>query len=119
MQRAKLAVVIPFIRPDRREDLFGGRGQVLVESLRGDVCAPFTVALHCELSPHGRVGEHVQSREDELCIVLGGEGTIHVDGVPREVRAGSVVALPRGQRLAIENTSDAPLSYLIVKALRG
>ena len=110
--------VIPFIRPDRREALFGGRGHVLVESLVGTVCAPFTVALNCELSAHGRVGEHVQNSEDELCIVLDGEGTIFVDGVAHSVRAGSVVGLVLKQRLAIENTSDAPLRYLIVKAVR-
>lgn len=111
--------VIPFIRPERREALFGGRGFVLVESLVGEVCAPFTVALHCELSPCGRVGEHVQHNEDELCIVLSGEGAIQVDGVPRLVHAGSVVGLALGQRLAIENTADAPLRYLIVKATRS
>lgn len=92
---------------------------MLVESLLGDLCEPFTVALHCELSPHGYVGEHVQDREDELCIVLSGDGTISVDGAPRIVRAGSVVGLALGQRLAIENTSDAPLRYLIVKAVRS
>jgi uncharacterized cupin superfamily protein len=111
--------VIPFIRPERRDNLFGGRGFVLVESLVGEVCAPFTVALHCELSPHGRVGEHVQTSEDELCIVLAGEGTIHVNSVPKPVRAGSVVGLVLGQRLAIENAADVPLRYLIVKAVRG
>lgn len=111
--------MIPFVRPQRREALFGGRGEVLVESLLGDVCAPFTVALNCELSPHGFVGEHVQSNEDELCIVLDGEGTIRVDGAPRLVRAGSVVGLALGQRLSIENTSDAPLRYLIVKAVQS
>jgi quercetin dioxygenase-like cupin family protein len=111
------ATVIPFIHPERREGLFGGRGFVLVESLVGELCAPFTVALHCELSPHGSVGEHVQSTEDELCIVLSGEGTLHVQGVPRRVSAGSVVGLSVGQSLAIENTTGAPLRYLIVKAV--
>ncbi len=110
--------MIPFNRAERRDGLFGGRGYVLVESLVGELCAPFTVALNCELSPHGSVGEHVQNAEDELCIVLSGEGTLRVQGVPRPVRAGSVVGLVLGQRLAIENTSDAPLRYLIVKALR-
>lgn len=111
------AAVIPFNHPERREALFGGRGFVLVESLLGALCAPFTVAVHCELSPHGSVGEHVQSTEDELCIVLSGAGTLRVQGVPRPVTAGSVVGLAVGQRLAIENTTDAPLRYLIVKAV--
>lgn len=110
--------VIPFVRPDRREALFGGSGFVLVESLSGQLCAPFTVALNCELSPHGEVGEHVQANEDELCIVLAGDGIMRVNGVSRPVRAGSVVGLPLGQRLAISNTADAPLRYLIVKAAR-
>lgn len=111
--------MIPFVRPERREALFGGDGFVLVESLVGNVCAPFTVALHCELSPRGHVGEHVQTSEDELCIVLAGEGAMHVNGVARPVRAGNVVGLLRGQRLAISNTTDAPLRYLIVKAARS
>jgi mannose-6-phosphate isomerase-like protein (cupin superfamily) len=108
--------MIPFNRPERRVNLFGGHGEVLVESLVGELCAPFTVALNCELSPRGKVGEHVQQHEDELCIVLGGEGVMQVNGAPRAVRAGSVVGLKLGQRLSIENTLDVPLRYLIVKA---
>lgn len=107
---------IPFIRPERRDALFGGQGSVLVESLVGTLCAPFTVALHCELSAHGSVGEHVQQSEDELLIVLDGEGTILVNSAARPVGAGSVVGLALGQRLAISNTADTPLRYLIVKA---
>lgn len=110
--------MIAFHRPERRDNLFGGRGFVLVESLVGDVCSPFTVALNCELSPYGRVGDHVQNSDDELVIVLSGEGRLEVNGVARAVHGGSVVGLPLGQRLAIENTADAPLRYLIVKAGR-
>jgi mannose-6-phosphate isomerase-like protein (cupin superfamily) len=111
--------VIPFRNPERREALFGGRGCVLVESLAGALCAPFSAAINCELDVAGRVGEHVQAEDDELVMVLGGEGLVFVNGASRAVHAGAVVAVTLGQRLAIENTGRVPLRYLIVKAARG
>ena len=65
------------------------------------------------------MGAHVQDRDDEVIVVIAGEGAIYVDGRAHGCRAGSAVALPLGARLEIDNASiTEPLTYLIVKARR-
>lgn len=102
---------------DTRTALFGGLHCVRVWNLPFDACAPFTATLACELEPAGTVGTHVQQDDAELVHILEGEGVAVVNGVPRSVLPGSVVALPFGSTLALENaTTDRPLRYLITKA---
>lgn len=111
--------VIPFVRPEIRSALFAGRGEVRVETLVGDLCSPFTAALHCQLAPLARVGEHLQESDDELVIGLRGEAWASVGGAPQRVRPGSVVALCLGQTLSLENRTSEPFEYLIIKARSG
>lgn len=110
-------MTIPFNRPETRSKLFGGEGAVRVENLHGTLCAPFTAALHCDLSPGGSVGRHVQSDDDEIVIALAGDAVAYVNGAPRAMVPGAVVALPRGATLEIVNASVTdPFDYLIIKA---
>ncbi len=110
-------MTIPFRTPERRENLFEGEGSVLVEALPGALCAPFTIALLCELSPAGRVGVHVQQTDSEIVIGLAGEAVLYVNEKPCPVTPGSVVALPLGATLAIDNASTTlAFRYLIIKA---
>jgi uncharacterized cupin superfamily protein len=114
-----MSVIWDRSRPhDRRERLFGGRGEVRVWSLGAAAPRrPFGAVLACELEAGATVGPHVQSNLSEIVVVLEGEGTATVDGTPAAVGAGSVVELPLAKTLALENTSqDRPLRYLIVKA---
>ena len=100
-----------------REALFGGHHAVRVWNLPIAPCAPFTATLACELEPAGTVGVHVQQDEAELVHFLEGEGVVVVDGVPRSVLPGEVVALPVGSTLAIQNALLVqPLRYLVTKA---
>jgi mannose-6-phosphate isomerase-like protein (cupin superfamily) len=107
-------------RPSSRHDaLFGGRGEVRVVDLLGDRSPPpFAAALACELDPGGAVGMHVQTECCELVIFIEGRGVVVAGPSRTTVGPGSVVPLPLGMSLAIENTAtDAPLRYLIVKAV--
>ena len=105
-------------KSDRRENLFGGKGAVLVWDLLGaQRIDPFTAVLGCELEPGGSVGTHVQTHFPEIVIVTGGRGVITAANVRHEVTESSVVPLPLGATLAIENASQTePLTYLIIKA---
>jgi quercetin dioxygenase-like cupin family protein len=104
--------------PDRRRNLFGGVGEVRVWSLLERPVPPFDCVLGCELDPGGSVGPHVQERCAEIVIVTEGRGRARVGGGPVDLEPGVVVQLPLGQTLALVNGSDdAPLRYLIVKAL--
>ncbi len=103
---------------DRREGLFGGRGEVRVWDLLGArKPAPFEAVLACELDPAGRVGDHVQEAFDEIVVFVAGEGTATVNGARVELHPGATIPLQLGQVLSIENGSThEPLRYLIVKA---
>ena len=43
---------------------------------------------------------HCHSLEEEIFVVLDGEGTLHLDGEPTAVRAGHVVSRPAGTRVS-------------------
>jgi mannose-6-phosphate isomerase-like protein (cupin superfamily) len=104
--------------PERRENLFGGTGEVLVWDLMGSTpFRPFTAVLACELAPGGRVGTHRQEHYAEIVVVTEGEGTAELDGAACPVAPGAVLALPLGSTLSLANRSnDQPLRYLIIKA---
>ncbi len=102
---------------DRREGLFGGTKAVFVWDILPGPPSPFSAVLACELEPGGRVGKHLQQRDPEIVICTGGEGVALVNDVAHPLTPGAAVALPHGQSLAFENTSeDTPFCYLIIKA---
>jgi quercetin dioxygenase-like cupin family protein len=102
---------------DRREALFGGRASVRVWNLAALPMLPFTAMLACELEPGGRVGEHLQEHYPESLIVLEGRGEARLSGTAVPLAPGSVLFLPLGETLAIDNGSASePLRYLIIKA---
>lgn len=78
---------------------------------------PFTAGLACELAPGGRVGAHRQEEFAELVIGVAGQGEARVNGAALVLEPASVVYVPLGAVLEIENTSDAAaLVYVIVKS---
>lgn len=103
---------------DSRAKLFGGRNTVRVWNLASSpLVAPFTTALACELEADGFVGLHRQEHDPEIVIVLEGSGQATVSGRPIALAPGTLISLPLGELLSIENLSkEAPLRYLIVKA---
>ena len=99
--------------------LFGGSGTVDVWNLKSGPTPPFSAVLWCQLEPNGRVGHHRQADHPEILIGVSGTGSIEVnrEALPNDFCKGSLVYLPVGAVLAIENKSDRPLEYLIVKAV--
>lgn len=104
--------------PDARQDLFGGKGQVLVWNLLGARAAPpFTAVLSCVLEAGGHVGRHKQQRDHEIVVGLTGYGEARVDGQAQPFGPGAVVYLPFGASLELRNEApDQELRYLIIKA---
>ena len=107
--------------PFRQQYLFGGQGEVRIWDLFGTThLPPFESILSCELDPGGSVGAHRQATAEEVLVVLEGTGTAGLDGENRYLEPGSLVALPKGSLMTLENRDDAhPLRYLIIKARRS
>lgn len=100
-----------------QSDLFGGKGEVQIHDLlSGAATPPFSAVLWCALEGGGSVGAHRQQHDPEILIGLGGRGQAFVDDVPHALNEGDLVYLPLGSLLRLENHTDAPLQYLIIKA---
>ena len=59
---------------------------------------------------------HLHHAQEEMFIVLDGQGTLRVAGEMLPIRQGDVIFIPPGPEYPhqIINTSDAPLSYLSI-----
>jgi uncharacterized cupin superfamily protein len=65
---------------------------------------------------------HVHYANEEMLIVLAGRPTLRsVDGEPRELEPGEVVAAPIGRRGGhrIDNNSDEPVRLLVVSTMNA
>ena len=62
---------------------------------------------------------HLHHAEEEMFIVLQGEGTLRVAGELVPIKAGDVITIPPGPEYPhhIVNTSDAPLHYLSISTM--
>lgn len=71
-----------------------------------------------DIVPPGKVAcpYHFHYAQEEMFVILEGEGTLRVAGELVPVRAGDVVCIPPGPEYPHQfiNTSDAPLKYLSV-----
>jgi len=93
------------------------RGEVGFRTLLGAAggCGDFTAGV-ASLEPGGWLGLH---RHDppELYYLVGGEGTVVVDGEEHEVTAGTAVSVPGGSEHGIRNTGTVPLRFFYVFAV--
>jgi mannose-6-phosphate isomerase-like protein (cupin superfamily) len=93
------------------------RGEVGFRTLVGAGGEPgdFTAGV-AELEPGGWLGRH-RHEPAELYHVLGGEGTLVVDGEEHLVVAGTTVSIPGEREHGIRNTGAVPLRFFYVFAV--
>ena len=73
-----------------------------------------------ELEPGKRAWPyHLHYAEEEMFVILEGEGTLRYDGERHPLKQGDVIFTPTGPGTAhqIINTSDAPLRYLAISSM--
>jgi uncharacterized cupin superfamily protein len=96
---------------DRAPLYDGGMGARL-----GTGTAAKQMGASIDILPPGKRGcpYHFHYAEEEMFIVLEGEGTLRVAGEMLPIRAGDVMFIPAGPEYPhqILNTSNAPLKYL-------
>jgi mannose-6-phosphate isomerase-like protein (cupin superfamily) len=95
----------------------GGVGQILFRRLlaAADFEAPCNFVDYAVLPPGASIGRHRHGENEELYLVLEGEGTMHLDGRELPVRAGHVVLNRRGGEHGLVNTSSRPLRLFVVE----
>ncbi len=103
------AALRPFSRPPLYESRYAG--------LSDGTAARRLGAGYDELAPgHQTCPYHFHHAQEEMFIVLEGEGTLRVAGQRLALRAGDVVFIPPGPEYPhhILNTSSAALKYLSI-----
>lgn len=74
-----------------------------------------TLAVNCVHVARGRITEPaVHPDEEEVYVVLGGEGTVYLDGAANRVSAGSIVYIPRHTEHIIEGAGEDGVTYVCV-----
>ena len=93
----------------------------LYDTLGASVSAGTAAAklgIGMDVLPPGKRGcpYHLHHVQEEMFIVLEGEGTLRVAGEMLPVKAGDVVVIPPGPEYPHQfiNTSDAPMKYLSI-----
>lgn len=78
-------------------------------------CSLIETAPGCRASPL-----HNHRCNEELFLILDGEGTLRIGSERYSIRSGDIIACPPGgpeTAHQIENTSDAPLRYLAISTM--
>ena len=60
---------------------------------------------------------HLQYANEEMFVILAGNGTLRYDGELFPVKAGDVIATPVGKAHQLLNSSDAELRYLAISTM--
>jgi uncharacterized cupin superfamily protein len=104
----------PLETTDRAPLYDGGRSGGVVGSREG--LAGRRIGCGIDILPPGKRAcpYHFHYAQEEMFIVLEGQGTLRVAGQMLPIRAGDVISIPPGPEYPhqIINTSDAPLKYL-------
>lgn len=85
----------------------------------GRAAAGFTFVHDNILVPGASVGEHRHTGDEEVYIILDGNGAMLIDGVPREVAAGDIAITRSGHTHSLTNTGTLPIRFLVVGTSLG
>lgn len=74
-----------------------------------------TIAVNCVQVTKNQITEPaVHLDEEEIYVILSGQGIVWLDRQENPVKAGSVVYIPRNVEHIIEGKSQEPLTYICV-----
>lgn len=68
------------------------------------------------IPPSASIDEHFHAHDEEMYIVLEGEGVVTVDGKDKHVEQGDVVLVTPGHSHGIRNDASISLKILVIEA---
>ena len=104
------------MKTEVRDKMRGGPGRVTIRHLfsKEEIRAKTRLCAVLTVHPQSGIGLHQHDGEDELYVILKGQGLLD-DGQSRsEVTAGDAILTGNGETHAIANTGDTDLEILAV-----
>ena len=103
------------VRPGMR----GGTGTVSVQHFfkPGEMTSKTRLCARLSLPPGASIGTHRHEHEDEVYIILSGEGLLDDGHTKTPVRSGDAVLTGKGESHAIANTGEGVLEIIAVVML--
>lgn len=71
------------------------------------------------LEPGASIGQHVHEGDEELYVILAGQGVMKVDGVEQPVQAGDMCLTRHGHSHDLTNGMEGPMHFLVICANAG
>lgn len=66
------------------------------------------------LEPGASIGQHLHTGDEELYVILAGQGVMRVDGVEQSVQAGDMCLTRHGHSHDLTNGKDGPMHFLVI-----
>jgi len=94
-----------------------GDGNILFSRIfgTGEFQGPWNFVDYAVLPRGASIGVHTHGENEELYLVLEGEGLMHLDGREFRVRPGSVVINRPGGTHGLKNEGTTPLKLFVVE----
>lgn len=99
---------------ETREAMRGGRGTVTMQHVfkSGEFTANARLCARLTLPPGASIGPHSHDTEDEVYIVIRGEGLLDDGKTKSRIRAGDAVLTGNGESHALENPGKEDLELI-------
>ena len=104
-------------RIDERPEMRGGNGTVRIEHLfepGTELKSPTRLCAKLYLEPGVSIGFHRHESEEDIFVIVKGQGEIDDNGTSRQVAAGDSVLTGNGAGHAVKNTGSETLEILAV-----
>lgn len=78
-----------------------------------DFDTKFFYSAYTEIPPQASIGYHQHGEDEEIYVILGGNGQMTVNGEVRAVKTGDVILNKPGYSHGLENNSECLLKILV------
>ncbi len=95
-----------------------GIGEIEIQKVfrRADFQGGWDFALRVVMAPNSSMGIHEHGQDEEMYIILKGEGLMTIEGRERRVGVGDMVLNKPGGTHGLLNDTDSEIELLIIQA---